>query len=245
MPSPGSRAEDVLVAVAHGSADPRAGAAIAELTDLVRDRAPGLDVRTAFLDHAAPSLGAVLASIPPGRRVTVLPLLLTEAYHSKTDIPHLLARSHRTVTYGSTLGPHPLLLRGLAHRLGLARHLYSRTALVLASAGSSDPVANAVIAELAADWQRAAGWQAVLPAYASAASPTPAEAVARLRADGARRVVVATYLLAPGFFADRIRSESMQAGADLVSPALGALPQVADVLLLRYAQARAARLRAA
>ena len=45
------------------------------------------------------------------------------------------------------------------------------TAVVLASAGSSRPAANAVIARLAADWQAARGWRAVLPGYASAARP--------------------------------------------------------------------------
>jgi sirohydrochlorin ferrochelatase len=70
--------------------------------------------------------------------------------------------------------------------------------------------------------------------------------VAQLRAAGARRVVVATYLLAPGVFADRIREASLAAGAAAVSPALlpgppaaalGASPEVADVVLDRYADA--------
>ena len=52
----------VLVAVAHGSADPRASATIAELAAVARERSPGLDLRTAFLGHAPPSLPQVLAS---------------------------------------------------------------------------------------------------------------------------------------------------------------------------------------
>jgi len=114
-----------------------------------------------------------------------------------------------------------------------------QTAVVLASAGSSDPAANAVIARMAADWQAARGWQAVLPAYASAASPTPAEAVARLLRSGARRVVVASYLLAPGLFADRIRASSLAAGAAAVSAPLGAAAEVAEVVLARYQRAAA------
>ena len=109
--------------------------------------------------------------------------------------------------------------------------------MVLAAAGSSHPAANAVITRLAADWQAARGWQAVRPAYASAASPTPAQAVADLLRDGARRVVVASYLLAPGRFADRIDELSLAAGAAAVSAPLGAAPEVADVLLERYREA--------
>ena len=51
---------------------------------------------------------------------------------------------------------------------------------------------------------------------------------------GARRAVVATYLLAPGYFADRIRDSSLAAGAAAVSPVLGASAEVADVLLDRF-----------
>jgi sirohydrochlorin ferrochelatase len=122
--------------------------------------------------------------------------------------------------------------------------------VVLAAAGSSDPAANATIADLAAAWQRNRGWRVVIPAYASAAGPSPAEAVAALRGDGAGSadrtgpVVVASYLLAPGFFADKIRTTSLEAGASAVSGVLGAAPEVADVVLARYREALCERLRA-
>ena len=111
--------------------------------------------------------------------------------------------------------------------------------MVLASAGSSQPAANAVITRLAADWQAARRWRAVVPAFASAARPTPEEAVTALLRGGARRVVVASYLLAPGLFADRIAAATLAAGAAAVSAPLGAAPEVADVLLNRYTQALA------
>jgi sirohydrochlorin ferrochelatase len=234
----------ILVAVAHGSADPRATATVTELAAVARERAPGLDLRTAFLGHAPPSLPQVLGTIEADREVTVLPLLLTEAFHSKTDIPRMLARMPRSrgprVSYGATLGPHPLLIDALDRRLAEAdpgAHADpGRTAVVLAAAGSSDPEANATIARLAAQWQARAGWQAVRPAYASAAAPSPAAAVTHLLRDGAPRVVVATYLLAPGLFADRIRQAALAAGAAAVSPALGACAEVADVLLNRFTE---------
>jgi sirohydrochlorin ferrochelatase len=117
--------------------------------------------------------------------------------------------------------------------------------VVLAAAGSSDPEANATIARMAARWQARAGWLAVRPAYASAAEPSPAAAVAGLLRDGAPRVVVATYLLAPGFFADRIRHTALAAGAAAVSPALGACAEVADVMLDRFTQTGSTRRSAA
>jgi len=304
-----------LVAIAHGSRDPRAGATVTELLSVARERAAarglaGLDVRVAFLDHAPPTPMQVLSALaaeasrgglpPPGaerrsggsgaavgrrpsartRRsepvnvpsrsrpatpasaggrsggsggsspridTVVLPLLLTAAYHSGTDIPGLLdealaAQPGLRIRYGAPLGPHPGLLRALDRRLAEAGQDLAQagqTAVVLASAGSSHPAANAVIGQLAADWQAARGWQAVRPAFASAASPTPEQAVAGLIRDGARRVVVASYLLAPGRFADRVRDRSLAAGAAAVSAPLGAAPDVADVLLDRYREALA------
>jgi sirohydrochlorin ferrochelatase len=245
---------EALVLVAHGSADPRAAAAIGELIPLVARRASerGLsvpDLRVAYLGHAAPSVPQVMCALEPDGPVTVLPLLLTAAYHSKTDIPRLLARvaAGRRITYGEPLGPHPLLLRVLERRLPEAAFgAPAETGVVLAAAGSSDPEANATVARLAAQWQARAGWYAVRAAYASAVRPAPAQAVAELLGAGARRVVVASYLLAPGLFADRIRDASLAAGAAAVSPALlpwppmaagAASPEVADVVLDRYQEA--------
>jgi len=249
--------EPVLVAVAHGSRDPRASATVGELMTIVAERAArrGLgapDMRTAYLGHAPPSLPQVMSTIETGRPVRVLPLLLTAAYHSKADIPRLLSRAasefpRLQVSCGATLGPHPGLLRALARRLAEEDPGAdpARTGVVLAAAGSSDPEANATITRLAQQWQDQAGWFAVRPAYASAADPTPAAAVTGLLEAGAPRVVVATYLLAPGFFADRIRSSSLAAGAAAVSGVLGACAEVADVLLDRFAETRSRRLTAA
>jgi sirohydrochlorin ferrochelatase len=252
-----------LVAVAHGSKDPRAAATVSELLAVVAARAAdatggGVDVRAAFLDHCAPSLPQVLSALDGGRTHSciVVPLLLTAAYHSTSDIPAQLAAASSAADGGAldvrragTLGPHPLLLAALERRLreaGVALDTAAdraRTSVVLAAAGSSDPAANATIADLAADWQRDRGWRAVVPAYASAAGPSPAEAVAGLRAaDGGADgpVVVATYLLAPGYFADKVRAPSAEAGASAVSAVLGAAPEVADVVLARYRAAAAA-----
>lgn len=228
------------------------------LVAAVRNRAPGVDVRAAFLDHCAPSLPQVLASLAPDHgtapyECVALPLLLTAAYHSKADIPAQLAAAVAAhpgldVVSGATLGPHPLLLAALERRLreaGVAVDSAAeraRTSVVLAAAGSSDPSANATIASLAARWRSARGWRAVVPAYASAPGPgstvaRPDEAVRVLRDGGADRVVVATYLLAPGYFADKIRGSALGAGADAVSGTLGAAPEVADVVLDRYRSA--------
>lgn len=229
----------VLVGVAHGSKDPRAAPVIGSLMDLVARQLAGVDVRTAYLGHAEPSLSSVLTTL--AGPVTVVPLLLTAAYHSKVDIPRFLPEH---AGYGDVLGPHPALARVLDRRLaeaGAGSRL--TTGVVLAAAGSSDPSAAAAIAQFAARWRARSGWREVLPAYASAASPAVADAVDTLRARGMRRVAVATYLLAPGYFADRIRADASH--ADAVSDVLGAAPEVAGIVAERYQAARGPVRRAA
>lgn len=251
-----------LVAVAHGSRDPRAAATITDLLSLVRARAAaqglaGADVREAFLDHCVPSLPGVLSALGAdgSASVVLVPLLLTAAYHAVTDIPAQVAATTARlpgmrVQQADALGPHPLLLRALERRLAealpagqttpstLRGRIRQETSIVLAAAGSSDPRANARVADLAAWWQVAGGWGRVVPAYASAAAPSPAAAVRALSADGGQ-VMVATYLLAPGYFTDKIRAQALQAGAAAVSAPLGAAPEVADVILERYRAAAA------
>jgi sirohydrochlorin ferrochelatase len=127
-----------------------------------------------------------------------------------------------------------LLLAALERRLAEAYNgPRARTAVVLAAAGSSDPAANASVAALAAQWQATGGWRRVVPAYASAASPSPAQAVRALSAEGGP-VVVATYLLAPGHFSDKVAAAAREAGAAAISAPLGAAPEVADIIAYRY-----------
>ncbi|MUL43482.1 sirohydrochlorin chelatase [Streptomonospora sp. PA3] len=243
-----SREQDAgvpLVAVAHGSADARSARAVEALFDRVRALRPGLDVRVAYLDHVAPEAEAALRALAAegAGEAVVLPALLTAAYHSKVDLPAVLDRVRESrpwldVHYGATLGPHPLLLDAVERRLAQTPGAHGAgTSLVLASAGSSHADANAVIARTAAELERRGPWERVVPAFASAASPTPGEAVAGLYARGAARVAVAGYLLAPGYFADRVAEQSFAEGAVAVSPALGDAPEVAEVVLHRYDEA--------
>ena len=244
-----ARASIPLLAVAHGSRDPKSAEAVAALFDRVRALRPELDVRLSYLDHVAPSAEEALERLAMDGvgEVVVLPALLTAAFHSKVDLPEVVAKARERgpwlrVHYADTLGPHPLLVTAVERRLAQAgARARPDTALVLASAGSSDPEANAVVARLAEELAGRGPWREVVPAYASTTSPTPGEAVAGLRERGAERVVVSTYLLAPGLFADRVREQSMAAGASVVSEALGAAPELAHIVSERYEAAVAAR----
>ncbi|MEU2991452.1 sirohydrochlorin chelatase [Streptomyces griseoincarnatus] len=232
----------VLLVVAHGSRDPRHAATVHDLVRRVRAQRPGLRVETGFLDFNVPSVGAVLESLDAEgvRDVVALPLLLTRAFHAKADIPAVLSEAppRLRIRQADVLGPSPLLLAALERRLyeaGLTPADKSSTGVVLASAGSSDPEAIAVIADVAREW-RHTGWCAVRPAFASASLPRTEDAVRELRELGCARVAVAPYVLAPGRLPDRIARGASE--ADVLADVLGPAPEVAQVLLGRYDAAR-------
>ncbi|MEU6391087.1 sirohydrochlorin chelatase [Streptomyces sp. NPDC046939] len=231
----------VLLVIAHGSRDPRHAATVHALVREVRAQRPGVRVETAFLEFNVPSVPGVLRSLAAEgvRDVVALPLLLTRAFHAKTDIPSVLREAPPTlrIRQADVLGPSPLLLAALERRLyeaGLTPADKPTTGIVLASAGSSDPEAIAVIADIAREW-RHTGWCAVRPAFASASLPRTEDAVRELRALGCERVAVAPYVLAPGRLPDRIARGAAE--ADALADVLGPAPEVAGVLLHRYQDA--------
>jgi sirohydrochlorin ferrochelatase len=129
------------------------------------------------------------------------------------------------------LGPDPRLVAVLHDRL-LAAGADPKdplTAVVLAAAGSSDP-RSVTDVESTADLLQRSWAGAVTTGYGSAAQPTVADAVAAARRSGAERVVVASYLLAPGHFHDKLAA----AGADVVTAPLLPDERIAAVLLDRY-----------
>ncbi|MFJ2929589.1 sirohydrochlorin chelatase [Streptomyces massasporeus] len=232
----------VLLVIAHGSRDPRHAATVHALVRRVRATRPDVRVETGFLDFNVPSVQGVLESLAVQgvRDVVALPLLLTRAFHAKADIPAVLADAppQLRIHQADVLGPSPLLMAALERRLyeaGLTPADKSSTGVVLASAGSTDPEAIAVIAEIAREW-RHTGWCAVRPAFASASLPRTEDAVRELRALGCSRVAVSPYVLAPGFLPDRIARGA--AGADVLADVLGPAPEVARVVLQRYEAAR-------
>ncbi len=103
-----------LLVIAHGSRDPRHAATVHALTERVRAERPGLRVETAFLEFNAPSVPRVLERLAGegADEVVALPLLLTRAFHAKTDIPSVLrearARLPRLhIRQADVLGPSP------------------------------------------------------------------------------------------------------------------------------------------
>lgn len=237
-------AAPALVALAHGSRDPRSAATIKALVAEVKALRPDLRVETAFLDLAKPSFDTVVDRLVKAGfdEIVVVPLLLTEAYHAKVDVPAVIAAAterHPDLKIRATkvLGLENSFLEVLDVRMREAlqrSRVRELDALVLVAAGSSDALANQSVARMARLW----GAHHKLPvtaAFASAAPPAAGEAVRAFRAEGRRHIAVASLFLAPGFLPDRAAELSLEAGAIAVSEPLGAHPEIARAVLARYA----------
>lgn len=204
------------MAVAHGSRDPRASESTFALVKAIQARRPEATVRTAYLELAEPLLSDVLATLD--EPAVVVPLLLSGGYHVHVDIPSV-AQGH---IVAPALGPSSLLVEALAGRLREAG--WRAGPVVLAAAGSTDQRAiddSLTVGRMLSD----ALATDVTTSFVSAATPTVAEACA------GQPAAVATYLVAPGFFADKVVEA---AGSATCSAPLGDHPAVAGLVWQRY-----------
>lgn len=195
-----------LVATSHGTGTPAARSAIGRLVAAVREAAPHLDVRSAFVDVQPPRVDAVLDDVD-GLAV-VVPLLLAPGFHVRVDIAGAARRPW--VVASDTLGTDDRLTTVMLRRLrqvGATRD----DVVVLGSAGSTDPAALASI-DYAAELLAAAWGAPIAVGHVGGSGRPMAEVVAEVAQPG-RRTVAVSYLMAPGFFHTRMQ----RCGADLVT----------------------------
>ncbi|HEU5354460.1 MAG TPA: CbiX/SirB N-terminal domain-containing protein [Actinocrinis sp.] len=218
--------QPALLAVAHGSRDPRHAAALHGLLAAVRRAGPGLRAELGFLDLCGPDVPAALARLVASeheetdgenRSVIVLPLFLSHGYHVGHDIPAVTALARRSLPnpprliIADPLGPDPLLDAAMRRRLREQGEYDAESDLGLV-------VASATIA--------------------------PAEtmdAIRVLRSGGIDPIAVASYFLAPGLLYDRVRADALAARVPIAAPLTTADSEppveLVQLVLNRYAQA--------
>jgi sirohydrochlorin ferrochelatase len=225
--SAADRPAAVLVGCSHGTANGAGQRAIRSILDDVRSARPGIEVLETYVDVQHPQVDEVVASVPAGSPVVVVPLLLSGGFHVFVDIAAAADARPDTVA-AEALGPDSRLVALLRRRV-LEAGGSEPDAVVVAAAGSSDARAVADVEDVARRF--AEHWSGpVSIGYGSIASPSVRDAVGAARDAGAERVVVASYLLAPGYFHDQLAG----AGADVVSAPLAPAPELAEVVLARY-----------
>ena len=254
-----------LLIVGHGTRD-EAGAEdfrafVRRVGDLAVARGAADAVGGGFIELSPPPLkDAVTRLVEAGHRdLTAVPLILLAAGHAKGDIPAALARERdrhaglRT-RYARPLGPHPVVLDLLRHRL--VEHAAALVAddagaapdaVLLVGRGTTDPDANADLfraARLLWETTRDLGVREVEAAFVSLAHPSVPEGLDRLRALGARRIAVLPFFLFRGVLPARIHAQAAQWSAQhpdgpraTVADVIGDCDALAELVLERYAEA--------
>ena len=231
-----------VLLLSHGSRDPRAAYVVGELV-LAVAAAAGVTVRAAYLGFVAPNATGALRQLAADgfTSVRVVPLLFTPGYHLTRDVPMAVIASdvnqRMDVSVALPLlaggrSQRELLLMALADRLIQAGSDDHVDGLVLASAGSSSQKAGLCIESLARDLERSHGVP-VEPAFASAGTRTPAQALEALYERRIQRPAVASLFVAPGRLTDSVAARC----ADMpVADPLGVSPAFVELLV---AQTRA------
>ncbi|QZA09227.1 sirohydrochlorin chelatase [Mycolicibacter heraklionensis] len=230
-----------LVLTAHGSRDPRSAANTRAIAGHLRRVAPEYAVRVAFCEHSTPNLRDVLRETTGD--TIVAPLLLASAYHARVDIPAMIAESGVDLRVAPTLGEDSRLVQVLGERLTSAgaSRFDPELGVVVVAVGSSRAAANAQTATIAAPLSRGTRWAGVEVAFATEGpQPSVPEAVERLRARGATKLMIAPWFLAHGRITDRVAAYAAPAGITMAQP-LGAHRLVAATVLDRVEDVLTAR----
>jgi sirohydrochlorin ferrochelatase len=219
-----------LVMVAHGTRKQSGVAMVGDLAQRV-SATLGQSVHVSFVDVLGPTPSEVLTAMT--EPTIVVPAFLSRGYHVTADIPaHVKASGHSDVTVTEALGPGPQLVRVLADRL-VESGWRQGDSVILAAAGTSDPNAQRDLHTMATGLSAITSSRVEL-AFAATGTPRVDAAVESLRGRGARRVVVASYLLSEGLFQDRLRAS----GADVVTEPLGTHPGLVRLIANRFRRAK-------
>jgi sirohydrochlorin ferrochelatase len=238
-----------LVAVTHGAPSSANREAVIRLVDGVASTRPELDVSISFVDASRSDVAEALGP-DDGSGAVIVPLVLSAGFHVRTGLSLGLDRRGLEAGAGATagtrlaaeLGPDDRIVDVLAERLGRLS-LTETDAVVLAAAGSNDPRAVRECFETARRLGHRLG-RSVTVGFIAAAIPRLHDAIEMIReVHPGVRVVVGSYLLAPGTFYDTAASVGADAiAAPLLIPGEAAPSPLVDLVLDRYAEAGTARL---
>ena len=217
-----------LIGLAHGSRHAGVTRGIEALLAEVAVRT-GVATRPAYLDLTEPDLDSVAASLAAAgeRTAVVVPLLFTEAFHARIDVPAAVDRAAAAsgvqLVVAPVLGTADDVLEVVEQRL-VATGTALDEPVLLYAVGSSRADANAAVAELAdrlstrRDAPVSVGFGTTVP-----------RAVEVLAALGPSSGTVVPLFVAPGLLLDAIAPTVAAAGWRLADP-LGTLlaPLVAD-----------------
>jgi sirohydrochlorin ferrochelatase len=241
------------ILASHGTDDPIGAGLIHALVTAVAATLPEVQIHETFVDVQHPQITDVLPravaageAAEPGATFTIVPLLLSTGYHVRQDITDAVlaakANSPAAIAVTPALGPSSELIDLLYLRLRETGWTPEDIA-VLAVAGSSDEAAvdecRLVHAILRDAIQSQYPNAVVELAFLSAVEPKLKDLVPKIKFQNPRkRVVVANYLLAPGFFDGLARRSGAHLVAQpLLAPDQPPAQQLIDLIVRRIGEA--------
>lgn len=254
-------AHSAVLLIGHGSKDAEGEAAFRAFAQAV-ERISGEPAQAAFLEFNEPPIpeAARRCIVAGARRITALPLFLGAATHQKNDVPtaiNWLRGRYPDVAfdYGAPLGAHAGIAEAMAARAadaiaaaeaaGSAPIAPGETALLLVGRGSRDPDSNGELYKAGRLIYEGGRFGLVEACFIAIAAPDMTAGVERCVRLGARRIVLAPYMLFTGVLTKRMERlgrelSAAYPGVQIVSAApLGGEPRVLNVVIQRIAEARA------
>ncbi|MBV9815062.1 MAG: sirohydrochlorin chelatase, partial [Alphaproteobacteria bacterium] len=210
--------ETAVLLCGHGSRDREAIEEFELAAAALRQRLPGFDFATGYLEFARPTIrdGLALLAARGARRILAIPGMLFAASHVKNDLPweinsFIAENPGIDVRLGRDLGIDPKLLQTAADRIGAAadaRIPRAESLLVVVGRGTNDPDANSNIAKLARMLWEGMGLGWAEAAFSGVARPRVDAALTRAARLGFRRIIVFPYFLFTGVLVKRIYAQT-------------------------------------
>lgn len=176
------------------------------------------------------------------QEIVVVPLDISLGFAPKARAEQFITTAKSQLTEIEFFTTEPLgtqagLLKVLDNRLReaiSAARISEIDALVLAGIGTTDSLANESVLRVTRAWGKHHRLPAIA-AFAQAVPPAASEAVRAHRENRRSHVVVGSLFLTDGPLHRHVKELAFEAGALAVSEPIGAAPEIAELILHRYA----------
>ncbi len=214
-----------IIICGHGSRDPQAVKEFINLVDKIKSRIPNISVVYGFLEFNRPIISTALDQLRNNgvERVIALPAMLFAAGHTKNDIPAVLNKYSADygipIQYGRELGLNSLMIGAAGARVkeildSTSRFPLSKTLLVVAGRGSSDPDANSNVCKITRMLVEGFGFGWGETVFSGVTFPLVEPGLRNIIKLGFKRVILLPYFLFSGVLVSRVRDHSMRVAND-------------------------------
>lgn len=203
-----------ILYVGHGTRSEKGAAeAKAFLGNIIRHTNVSIQ-EISFLELTEPFIeeGFIRCVKKGATAITVLPLFLLAAGHTKTDIPEALLPlqrqyPHIRVSVADPFGVQERILDAIAEMVRDSGVWSGREALLIVGRGSSDPAIHEAFGKITEGLKRRLELEAVSVCYLAATTPSFQQGITEISREIKADVIVIPYLLFGGLLLDEIDQE--------------------------------------